>query len=148
MKGQNLRLGIKSGTSPATTRYIAAALSFDLDVQVDTEESSNKDITGGYKTYEAGLIGWSGSGQANYVNDTNDKTAMQADDMFLQVGKKVSVTFDITEGEKNRSAQTSGKYTGEAIITGWKVSAQNGSNVNYDFTFQGTGPLAVNTGDE
>lgn len=145
MKGQNLRFGIKQG---AATKYIAAALSFDLDIQVDTEESSNKDITGGYKSYEAGLISWSGSGQANYVNDTNDKTAMQADDMFLQVGKKVSVTFDITEGEKNRSAQTSGKYTGEAIITGWKVSAQNGSNVNYDFTFQGTGPLAVNTGDE
>lgn len=140
MKGQNLRLGIKSGTSPATTKYIAAALSFDLDVQVDTEESSNKDITGGYKTYEAGLIGWSGSGQANYVNDAKDTAAMQADDMFGLLGKEVSVVFDITKGNKNRTIDT-GKYTGKAILTGWKVSAQNGSKVNYDFNFQGTGEL-------
>lgn len=140
MKGQNLRLGIKQGSSSTTTKYIAAALSFDLDVQVDTEESSNKDVTGGYKSYEAGLISWSGSGQANYVNDTNDKTAMQADDMFGLLGQEVSVVFDITKGDKNRTIDT-GKYTGKAILTGWKVSAQNGSKVNYDFNFQGTGAL-------
>lgn len=137
MKGQNLRFAILAN---GQRKYIAAALSFDLDVQVDTEESSNKDVTGGYKTYEAGLIGWSGSGQANYVNDEGDTEAMQADDMFMQVGKRVSVTFDMTTGEKNRDNQR-GKYHGYAIITGWKVSAQNGSKVNYDFSFQGSGPL-------
>lgn len=137
MKGQNLRFGIKQG---GAVKYIAAALSFDLDIQVDTEETSNKDITGGYKAYEAGLIGWSGSGQANYVNNAEDTAALQADDMFALLGQTLEVVFDMTKGEKNRTLEA-GKYTGKAILTGWKISAENGTKINYDFTFQGTEAL-------
>lgn len=137
MKGQNLRFGIKQS---GAVKYIAAALFFDLDIQVDTEETSNKDITGGYKAYEAGLIGWSGSGQVNYVNDAEDTAAMQADDMFALLGQKLEVVFDMTKGEKNRTLDA-GKYTSKAILTGWKISAENGTKINYDFTFQGTEAL-------
>ena len=139
MKGQNLRFGISTGT-PAVTKYIAAALSFDLSVDVDTEDSSTKDSTGGWKEFEANLKGWSGSGQAVYVNDATDTAALQADGIFDMLGTTVKAVFDLTKGEKNRVLDDGG-YEGNVIITSWKVSAANGSRVTIDFSFQGTGAL-------
>ena len=138
MKGQNLRIGIVEGTgSSATTKYIAGALNFDLSVDCDVQDSSTKDSTGGFKENEPGLIGWSGSGSARLVEDA---TAFAGWDILDLVGKEVVVTFDQTEGTKNRELEVA-KKTGKAIINSWKVSAQNGETVNVDFSFTGNGAL-------
>lgn len=136
-KGQNLRFAVEQD---GERMYIASAQSFDLNVQCDTEEDTSKDSDSGWKEYEATLKSWSGSGTADYILDTADEGVMNADDIMDALGKTLPVFFDITGGEKNRTLQK-GKYTGDAIITEWKISSQNATKVTVDFSFQGTGKL-------
>lgn len=140
MRGQNLRLALKDNSVGAVKKYIAGAVSFDLDFQSDTEDTSTKDVTGSFKQFEATLKSWSGSGQCRLAKDAQDTAAVQGWDIFDLVGETLEASFDETSGNLNRETVTPRKK-GNVIITGWKVSAQNGSVVNVDFSFQGTGPL-------
>lgn len=137
MKGQNLRLAL---VIENIKKYIAGALTFDLTYQCDTSEATTKDSTGGFKEYEAGLKGWSGSGQCKLTLDAAEVAALKGFEIFDLVGKKVNATFDEVNGDKNRSEIVS-HLNGDAIITEWKLGAQNGEDVNIDFSFQGTGEL-------
>jgi len=144
MKGQNLRLAIKADGDQAK-KYIAGALTFDLQIDADTEESSTKDSTGGWKEYEAGLKGFSGSGQCQLVPDADKLVNAYAGwDIANLIGQTVEASFDDTEGSMNRS-QVRPRKKGNVIITSWKISAQNGQTINADFSFQGTGALADET---
>lgn len=137
-QGQNIRLGFRDDAGEL--KYIAGALTFDLSIEVDTEESTTKDSTNGFKEYEPGLVGWSGSGQARLTQDAEDLTGIQGWDISDLVGKTLHAEFNETDGQMNRETVIKRKY-GDVIITSWKITASNKETVNVDYAFQGTGEL-------
>lgn len=138
IKGQNLRLGFKDKNE--VLKYIAGALTFDLSIEVETEDSTNKDSTGDWKEVEAGSKSWSGSGQCDLLDDAEDLGAIQGWDLADLVGEKLEASFNEVEGAKNRETTTQRKY-GRVLITSWKITSANKEGVKADFAFTGDGPL-------
>lgn len=137
IKGQNLRLGFEVENE---LKYIAGALTFDLSIEVDTEESTTKDSTANFKEYEAVMKGWSGSGQCRLAKDAEDLTGIQGWDISDLVGQTLHAEFNEVQGDQNRETSVRRKE-GDIIITSWKIASSNKEAVNVDFSFQGTGEL-------
>lgn len=136
-QGQNLRFAT---IVDSVKKYIAGAMSFDLSIDADINDASTKDVTSGWKQNQAGLKGWSGSGQCRLTLDAQDIAAIKGWDLSDMVGNELDVTFDETDGEMNRETVRTRKY-GKCILTSWKISAPNQDNATVDFSFTGNGPL-------
>lgn len=137
MKGQNLRIAILVG---GVEKYIAGALTFDLNIQTETLDASTKDSTDGWAEKEPGEKSWNGSGQARLVVDAAEVAALKGWEISDMIGKTVKVSFNESDGDKNRETVIKRKV-GNALLTSWKITSGNKENINCDFSFEGTGEL-------
>lgn len=132
MKGQNFRVKIGS-------KCVAFATSCTVHAALQMEESSTKDDTDDYGKSEPVGTNWDFSCDALYSVET-DSTGQNGESLMdiLLAQTKVFVSFELTEGVKNRETVSgSNTYGGYAYINDISVNAANRQNVTY--TIQGTG---------
>jgi len=122
----------KSGDITATN-YDAYAHAWTLDNVTDPLEDTNWDESGvaetdaGYRTYIAGLSGWSGSFES--YADATPATSLLS-------GSTVTMKLYVDK------ANTKG-YSGSAIITGTHPSVSIEGIASMTFDFQGSGKLTA-----
>ena len=150
IKGQNLRLKIND-------KFVAFAQDCELNIEIETEETSSKDSTGKSKDYEAVGVGYSVSTNALFSvdepgSDSGGMDGVTALDTAL-TGNKLNFEFEQTSAssEKNRGLQTNPivKYTGLILINNFSIKGINKQNGSYTLNALGCGPLtkASATGD-
>ena len=89
-----------------------------------------------YKTFIPGNYGWSGSGEANWVDDD---TAQEAIETALTGGDS---TF---YGKFYGLGTSSGDYwSGKIVVTGVSFSGSIDAPISFSFSFQGSGPITHN----
>lgn len=145
LKGKNLMVSIKG------TVY-GFATSCDINVDVDTKEVSSgswkhSSAKGNWKEYETERTGWTINTEHLVAADMADVDALFG---FMTTGDAVDVEYvSVTEASSTSGKAkgetgtlTAGKgWSGKAIITSMKISAQDGSDATYSISLQGTGEL-------
>jgi hypothetical protein len=140
IKGQNLRITVGG-------KFIAFATSCTVHVSQNLEESSTKDSTNNYTEQSPVGISWDMSCDALYSvdADTTGKNGIDALDLVL-AQTKVQVTFEQTQGEKNRVPVAGAVvYSGYAFVNDISISAASRTNVSYSIQLQGDGELTKST---
>jgi predicted secreted protein len=128
-----LRLDATVGGSVAT---IAAVRSFSIELTRDTIETTTMSGTSDSRTYLTGLSTWSGSADI-YFDDA-------ASTGHLAVHTVLNPTTG-TVGQGTLTFQgflvdTSSKFEGEVIITGFTINSSMDGMVEASISFQGSGP--------
>lgn len=119
------------GTIKIGSVVIGELRSYTLEQTADTIEDSSMGDTS--RSYKIGLKGFSGS--ASLFFDEAD-----AGQILLAVGTEIAIKV-FPEG-----ATTGDKfYEGDAIVTGYNVSASFDGMVEAETTFTGTGALSLST---
>lgn len=130
-------------------KSIGGATSHDLDISIETTETTSKD-TGGKWTTKAGrkiswtvntsnLFAFEASGVAFDTLFTNAIDFVEADIVFTTKADIDATTAPAT-GWTPSTTET--QYTGKVIITKLTVNAPNGDNATYTASFEGTGALS------
>jgi predicted secreted protein len=109
---------------------VAEVTNWSIDIEADMLETTNFD-TSGWKTYIAGLKGWSGSFEAEWKVST-DTTGQKALQDALLGGTTVSLVLDVN-GTNN--------YAGSAFISTESVSTPVDDVITVSFDYQGTAAL-------
>lgn len=140
VKGQNLRIFV--GTS-GSEKCIGMAKDCTINLELQTEDSSTKDSTGDWAEAEAVGKSWSVSCNSIVYSDT-DATGQNTASLIGLFGTKVSLKWDITNGDKNRTGTNASgiKKSGEAWMTKCSIQASNRQSAQGSFEFQGTGALS------
>lgn len=135
IKGQNLRVLIGA-------KCVAFATSCTLHVSATLEDSSTKDDTGNWQQQTVTGKAWDVSVDALYSVDT-DATGVNGSAALDTVlaGQEVSITFDVSDGDKNRTATNTAAYGGKAIVNDISITAANRQNATYTMQAQGNGQL-------
>lgn len=139
IKGGDLMLFI-SGTS------IAYATSHTLEINGETQDTSNKDEGGGgWASSEVSILSWNASSENLYSLDGEGKNFGDLFDLMVAkepitavFSKKSESTTDVPEGGWTSAAP---KYTGQLVITNLSLNAPNGEYATYTVQFQGVGAL-------
>lgn len=139
-KGQNLRIFIGG-------KCVAVSTSCSFHVALQLEEASTKDDMQGWQNQECVGKSWDCSCDALYdpeaATETNAITPAELMAMIIeQDDPKVTLKWDATEGDKNRTGKNKG-YTGQAYLNDASVSAGNRQNVTGSFQFTGAGELTA-----
>ena len=119
---------------------IAKDMSSELSVENSNRETTSK-TSGGWKSFIAGIKGWTLSGEALYVADDYAGIGKTPSDIFalLEAGTVVVAkiaTLNVVEGY----------FEGSIIMNTMNVTSGNaGENVSYSFGAQGTGTLEFKT---
>jgi hypothetical protein len=140
IKGQNLRITVGG-------KFIAFATSCTVHASLNLEESSTKDSTNNYTEQSPVGISWDMSCDALYSvdADTTGKNGIDALDLVL-AQTKVQVTFEQTQGEKNRVPVAGAVvYSGYAYVNDISINAANRANTTYSIQLQGDGELTKST---
>lgn len=140
IKGQNLRLTVGG-------KFIAFATSCVVHASQSLEESSTKDSTNNAMEQTPTGISWDMSADALYSvdADTTGKNGVDMLDLVL-AQTKVQVTFEPTQGEKNRVPVVGGVvYSGYAYVNDISINASNRQNTSYSIQLQGDGELTKST---
>lgn len=137
-KGQNLRVFVGG-------KCVAVATSCSFHVALQLEESSTKDDMQGWQNQEVVGKSWDCSCDALYDPEAQTETnAITPAELMAKIitedDPKVTLKFDATEGEKNRTGKNIG-YTGQAILNDGSVTAGNRANSTATFQFTGAGEL-------
>lgn len=143
IKGQNLRVLVKTGTG--SPKCVAMATSCTFHVSAQLEDSSTKDSDGDWQEQEVTGLSWDAQTESLVTLEDNGTGGELPQDLLsLITGKtKVTLVFDQTAGANNRVAQNSTiKKSGEAYLTDVTVTAQNRQNSTFSAKFTGTGPLS------
>ncbi len=111
-------------------QVVAAARSCSISKNVDDSEVSNPASTG-TRNYIAGRMSWT-------VSIT--KLVTVAHTFFENLDQEVRLSFMVRGSSTDR-------MTGNAIVKNAEVSGTVGSLATGNFTFQGSGPLAYQSGD-
>ena len=137
IKGQNLRVMVNGNC-------VAYATTCTFHVAAQTEDSSTKDSTGDWAESEVTGLSWDAQAESLVTLADADGGATPVSIMSLMISKTlVTVTFDQTNGDKNRVGQNAAiKRTGTAYITDVNITAANRQNSTFSVQFTGTGPLA------
>lgn len=142
IKGQNLRITVGG-------KYVAFATSCTVHASQSLESSSTKDNTNNYESNECVGVTWDLSCDALYSvdADTTGINGINALDLVL-AQQKVQVTFELTNGEKNR-VQVSGsvQYAGSAWVNDISINAANKTNTTYTIQLTGDGELTKSTSE-
>lgn len=138
-------VAVKSGNT-TTVKSIACATSHELNLTLDTKESSSKDSGGVWATYEAGILGWSGKsdnigsvGDAGLTYDDLVDLIIAREPVHLVFGPKKEAAAEVPAGGWT-PADGKGRE-GDALITSVSRNDQNGENETFSVEFTGTGPL-------
>ena len=137
IKGQNLRVMVGG-------KCIAMATSCTFHIAAQTEDSSTKDDTGDWAVNEVVGLSWDASTDSLVtLTDNGSNGELPTDIISAMISKTVvTLTFDVTSGTNNRTAQNSAlKKSGQAIIADYNITAQNRANSTLSVQFTGTGPL-------
>lgn len=137
-KGQNLRVFVNN-------KCVAVATSCSFHVAVQLEDSSTKDDDGMYQHQEAVGKNWDVSCDTLYdpeaATETNAITPAELADIIIsQDNPEVTLKWDATEGEKNRTGKSVG-YTGKAIYNDLSVNSPNRQNSTATHQFTGNSKL-------
>tara|TARA_R100000808_G_scaffold12856_1_gene31749 strand:+ start:417 stop:830 length:414 start_codon:yes stop_codon:yes gene_type:complete len=121
--------------SPDDSTYSAVAELTTWSIEVSGEAIETTSMsTNIYKTFIPGNYGWSGSAEANWVDDD---TAQEAIETALIGGDS---TF---YGKFYGLGTSSGDYwSGKIVVTGVSYSGSIDAPISFSFSFQGAGPLA------
>ena len=111
VKGQNLRIFLGNGGS----KPLAAALSCDLNIQLNVQAYPTKDDEGAWANNVAVSLAWSVKAQA-VVTDIDYVEAVGASDLMDLVGQVVYVQLCTTSGDMNREVEGLPMVAGDAIL--------------------------------
>jgi predicted secreted protein len=118
----------KGGSIKLGTNAVAEMGEWSLDLELDTQEDTA--FGDDWKSYLAGLKGWSGSGSGRWdMTDTNGQKAIQ-DALLNGTALTLKLYVDATHN-----------YSGSAFVTGLSPSATVDGMVEISFDFQGSGSL-------
>ena len=150
MKGQNLRLFFGTGIlgENEVGGVIAKAMTCTYHIQKDTEDSSNKDTTGNWKTSEVVAKGWDFSADALVVLEKDAGDAVGFVNILREMiedDTPVPVQFAPTTGETNRVIIGRELCSGFALLTDLSVNPSNGQKVTYSVKGTGVGALIFST---
>ena len=132
VKGQNLRIFLGNGGS----KPLAAALSCDLNIQLNVQAYPTKDDEGAWANNVAVSLAWSVKAQA-VVTDIDYVEAVGASDLMDLVGQVVYVQLCTTSGDMNREAEGLPMVAGDAILSDVQITAQNRQRSEYEITLTG-----------
>lgn len=136
IKGQNLRLTLNG-------KYFAYATDCSLHVSKTLEDSSSKDSSNGL-WQEQTVTGKSFDLSANTLfSVADDETGNNSVDLMklvANVDDPIDFTFDLTEGENNRTRKKT-IASGKVILNDGSVTATNKANGTYSLQAQGFGKL-------
>lgn len=138
IKGQNLRVLIGG-------KCIAMSTSATFHVAAQVQDSSTKDDTGDWAENEIVGLSWDASTDSLVTLTDNGSNGEIPTELFAaMIGKtKLSLTFDVTSGTNNRTAENSAlKKSGYAYIQDITVTAANRQNSTLTVSFVGTGALS------
>lgn len=133
LKGQNLRVFIGN-------KAIAYALDCTIHIGTTQDDATTKDSTGDWDEIEITGKNWDISFNALYSAETG--TAVGTADLLGMLGTKLTVKFDETSGDKNRTAAGTFAHTGEAYLIDASIQAGNRQKVQGGWQLKGTGPLS------
>ena len=132
VKGQNLRIFLGNGGS----KPLAAALSCDLNIQLNVQAYPTKDDEGAWTKNVAVSLAWSVKAQA-VVTDIDYVEAVGASDLMDLVGQIVHVQLCTTSGDMNREVEGLPMVAGDAILSDVQITAQNRQRSEYEITLTG-----------
>ena len=132
VKGQNLRIFLGNGGA----KPLAAALSCDLNIQLNVQAYPTKDDEGAWANNVAVSLAWSVKAQA-VVTDIDYVEAVGASDLMDLVGQVVYVQLCTTSGDMNREAEGLPMVAGDAILSDVQITAQNRQRSEYEITLTG-----------
>ena len=132
VKGQNLRIFLGNGGA----KPLAAALSCDLNIQLNVQAYPTKDDEGAWTNNVAVSLAWSVKAQA-VVTDIDYVEAVGASDLMDLVGQVVYVQLCTTSGDMNREAEGLPMVAGDAILSDVQITAQNRQRSEYEITLTG-----------
>ena len=138
IKGQNLRVMVGG-------KCIAMATSCTFHVSASLEDSSTKDSTGDWQEQEVVGLSWDAQTDSLItLTDNGTNGELPQDLLGLIINKTlVTLTFDTTSGNNNRTAQNSAiKKSGQAYVTDVQITAANRQNSTLTVQFTGTGALS------
>ena len=132
VKGQNLRIFLGNGGA----KPLAAALSCDLNIQLNVQAYPTKDDEGAWANNVAVSLAWSVKAQA-VVTDIDYVEAVGASDLMDLVGQIVHVQLCTTSGDMNREVDDLPMVAGDAILSDVSITAQNRQRTTYDIQLTG-----------
>ena len=132
VKGQNLRIFLGNGDA----KPLGAALSCDLNIQLNVQAYPTKDDEGAWANNVAVSLAWSVKAQA-VVTDIDYVEAVGASDLMDLVGQIVHVQLCTTSGDMNREVEGLPMVAGDAILSDVQITAQNRQRTTYDVTLTG-----------
>lgn len=142
LNGKNLR--IFAGQS-SNSKCIALATDCTVNVTVNTEESTTKDTDGLWGEDEIISKGWDISVNQLYDPDVTETNAMTANELVEKIITEdepiLYVSFDVTEGDKNRTATKKMAFGGNAIYTSLGINASASGKATFAHSFKGKGAL-------
>lgn len=131
-------------------KSIAYATSHTLEINGDTQDTSNKDEGGGgWASSEVSILSWQATSENLFTTDGQGedfdalfdamiaKTPIQA--VFARKSEGASVT-DVPTG--GWTVGTNPAYYGKVVITSLSLNAPNGEYATYTANFQGVGALS------
>lgn len=124
---------VKIDNASGTPTSVAAVRNFSIELTSDTIESTV--MTNDTRTYLKGLSQWSGSADVYFdpVNYTGGASVIAAlNPTSISVGS-APITVELYLND------TAGKFSGEAIITGFTVNSSMDGMVEASISFQGSG---------
>lgn len=132
VKGQNLRIFLGNGGA----KPLAAALSCNLNIQLNVQAYPTKDDEGSWANNVAVSLAWSVQAQAA-IQDTEDADAMDAPSLIDLAGQIVHVQLCIASGDMNREVEGLPIVAGDAILSDVNITAQNRQRTTYDIQLTG-----------
>lgn len=135
---------------------LAYATGHSFEFSVEMKEVTHKDTAEGWAEFSPGLRSWKLTSD-NLVGDGTATTKGWAyGENLVSVGTTVTVVFGIAARTAGQPAPTGGwtaangacpnKFTGQAIVTSYKLNAPNGEDATATIELQGCSKLA-NVGD-
>lgn len=145
VKGENVRLFFGE-------RCVASAKSCTVNLNVNTEDDTDKDSTGMWEESEPTSLSWDGSMEAAMVltdpiSGGNGMLITDLVDLIIssaQTSTPVHIKFCQTEENtaNNRTIKTSGiNREGDVWLTNYSTNPSAGQKVSYSVQFKGTGPF-------
>jgi len=127
---------VKIDNAAGTPTTVASVRNFSVELTSDTIETTTMGVD--VRTYLKGLSSWSGSADvyfdpANYTGGASVIAALNP--TGLNVGASTVTVELYLDG-------SSGKFAGEAIITGFTVNSSMDGMVEASISFQGSGACA------
>ena len=130
--GQNFRAFVGGSAVPEATNC-------QVTIQVNLEDATTKDSTGGWNEEQMTSKQWSVQ-----VDDVDASlTTLRALITRFNSDSKATVGWDQTAGEQNRVAQNASfARSGQAILNDLSINANNRTTIQVTCQYQGSGALA------